>query len=57
MPTIKIVEKVMKYVMKLTIKRLELCQRRCFGVFIDNLEHISRLFLVFTVDFEQFDAC
>ena len=46
----------MKYVMKLT-KKVELCQRRCFGVFIDNLEHISRLFLVFTVDFEQFVAC
>ena len=56
MSTIKIVEKVMKYVMKLT-KKVELCQRRCFGVFIDNLEHISRLFLVFTVDLEQFVAC
>ena len=26
-------------------------------VFIVKLEHISHLFLVFTVDFEQLDAC
>ena len=28
-----------------------------FGFFIVNLEHISHVFLVFTVDFEQLVTC
>ena len=35
----------------------KLCRWHRFGVFIVKLEHISHLFLVFTVDFEQLDTC
>ena len=38
---------------KLAIKTSERCQWRSFSFFIVNLEHISHLFLMFTVDFEQ----
>ena len=33
------------------------CQLRRFKLFIVNLEHISHLFLMSTVDFEQLVAC
>ena len=44
---------------KLTIETPKRCQWRRFGVFIVNLEHISRLCLtlMFTVDFEQSVVC
>ena len=42
---------------KLTIKTTDQCQWRRFGVFIVNLEHISHLFPVFTVDFKQLVVC
>ena len=41
---------------KLTIKTPERRQRRHFGVFIVNFEHISHLVLVSTVNFEQVNA-
>ena len=40
----------------LVIKTPERCQWRRVGVFIVSLEHISHLFLVFTVNFEQLVA-
>ena len=42
---------------ELTIKTPERGHWRNFRVFIVNLEHISCLFLVFIVDFEQLAAC
>ena len=42
---------------KLTIKTPERCQWRRFSLFIVILEHISHLFLMFTVDFEQLFTC
>ena len=38
---------------KLTIKTPDQCQLCRFSFFIVSLKHISHLFLVFTVDFEQ----
>ena len=45
--------KLYEICLKLTIKTPE----RCFSFFIVNVKHISHLFLMFTVDFEQFVAC
>ena len=43
---------------RLTKMILEWRQRRCFGVFVVNFEHISYLFLVvLTADFEQVNVC
>ena len=42
---------------ELTIKTPERGHWRNFRVFIVNLEHISYLFLMFIVDFEQLAAC
>ena len=39
------------------LKTPERCQWHYFVVFIVNLEHISHLFLVFSVNFEQLVAC
>ena len=43
--------------LKLTIETLERCHWARFGFLFVNLEHISHLFLVFTVDFEQLAGC
>ena len=46
--TIETLEQGVKYVQsKLAIKTPERCQRRRYGVFIVNFEHILHLFLVY----------
>ena len=54
--TIETVEKSYEICSKLTIKTPERRQELRFGVFIVDLEHISHLLLVFTVDFGQLFA-
>ena len=41
----------------LIFEKFQIMSVMSFGVFIVKLEHISHLFLVFTVDFEQLGAC